>query len=36
MLQTKTNIDISTFAKGIYYIKLITEKGIAVKKVIKE
>lgn len=36
MLQPKTNIDISTFAKGLYYIKLKTEKGIAVKKFVKE
>jgi len=30
------NLDISTFAKGLYYVKLITHEGIAVKKFIKE
>jgi hypothetical protein len=36
MLQAKTNIDISAFAKGVYFVKLKTEKGVAVKKFVKE
>jgi hypothetical protein len=32
----KTEIDISKIAKGIYFVKVETEKGIAVKKFIKE
>lgn len=33
---TKTNIDISMLAKGMYFVKVKTEKGVAVKKFIKE
>ncbi|MFH0866208.1 MAG: LamG-like jellyroll fold domain-containing protein [Bacteroidota bacterium] len=36
ILKLKTNIDISTLAKGIYFIKVKTEKGIAVKKFVKK
>ncbi|MGD0711680.1 MAG: T9SS type A sorting domain-containing protein [Bacteroidales bacterium] len=36
MLQAKTNFDVSTFSKGVYFIKVENEKGIAVKKFIKE
>lgn len=32
----KTNIDISGVAKGIYFVKVKTAEGIAVKKFIKE
>ena len=36
MLQTKVNIDVSSFAEGMYFIEMKTEKGIKVKKFIKE
>jgi hypothetical protein len=36
MLQAKTNIDIAKLVKGMYYVKVKTEKGIAVKKFVKE
>ena len=36
LLQAKTNIDISTLAGGIYYIKVKTEKGTFVRKFVKE
>jgi len=36
MQQSKTYIDISAFSKGIYFIKVENEKGIAVKKFVKE
>lgn len=36
MLQAKINVDISAFSRGMYYLKVQTEKGIAVKKFIKE
>ncbi len=32
----KTNIDVSALPSGVYFIKATTEKGIAVKKLIKE
>ena len=34
--ETNTTLDISAYASGMYYIKVKTEKGIAVKKFIKE
>lgn len=34
--QEKTTVDISTLAQGMYFVKLETEKGVAVKKIIKE
>jgi hypothetical protein len=36
VLQNKTEINISSLAKGIYYIKLSTQQGLAVKKFVKE
>lgn len=33
--ENQTTIDISNFAKGIYFVKLKTDKGIAVKKFLK-
>jgi hypothetical protein len=36
MVQAKTNIDIVSLVKGMYYIKVKTVKGIAVKKFVKE
>ena len=36
MLQTKINIDASGFTEGIYYVKVKTEKDVAVKKFVKE
>ena len=35
-IYSKATIDISTFPKGIYFIKLNTEKGIIIKKFVKE
>ena len=32
----KTNIDVSSLAKGMYFVKVKTEKGVAVKKFVKE
>ncbi|HBX51118.1 MAG TPA: hypothetical protein DEH02_08645, partial [Bacteroidales bacterium] len=32
----RTNIDIKNWPAGVYYIKLISEKGIFVKKFAKE
>ncbi|NTW32319.1 MAG: T9SS type A sorting domain-containing protein [Bacteroidetes bacterium] len=32
----KTNIDVSTFQSGIYFIKVKSEKGVMVKKLVKE
>lgn len=32
----KTTIDISEFVQGMYFLRIITEKGIAVKKFVKE
>jgi hypothetical protein len=34
--ENTTSMDISDFAKGMYFVKVKTEKGIAVKKFIKE
>ena len=34
--QEKTQIDISSLANGMYFVKVNTEKGIAVKKFVKE
>jgi len=34
--ENKTTIDISGFAPGMYFIKVRTEKGVVVKKIIKE
>jgi hypothetical protein len=34
--EEKTSIDISTFAAGMYFLKMKTENGMAVKKFIKE
>ena len=36
MLQAKTNVDISSFTKGIYFIKVASENGVEVKKFMKE
>jgi PKD repeat protein len=36
ILLAKTNVDISTLAKGLYFIKVKAEKGLAVKKFVKE
>jgi len=36
MLQVKTNINISTFSNGIYFLKVETEKGVVVKKFVKD
>jgi hypothetical protein len=36
MLQAKTNIDISAFSKGIYFVKVKTANGMDVKKIVKE
>jgi hypothetical protein len=36
MMQAKTNIDISAFSKGLYFLKVENEKSIAVKKFVKE
>ncbi|MGD0711423.1 MAG: beta-propeller fold lactonase family protein [Bacteroidales bacterium] len=36
MLQAKMNININTFAKGLYFVKVENEKGIAVMKFVKE
>ncbi len=35
-INKKTTIDVSAFAKGVYILKLNTDKGIVVKKFIKE
>jgi hypothetical protein len=35
-LKAKTNVDISTFAKGVYFVKEKSENGIAVEKFVKE
>jgi hypothetical protein len=35
-VEKETSIDISSFAKGMYFVKVKTERGIAVKKFIKE
>ena len=32
----KTNIDVSAFSSGVYFVKVKTEKGIMVKKFVKE
>ncbi|MFA4853356.1 MAG: T9SS type A sorting domain-containing protein [Bacteroidales bacterium] len=32
----KTSVDISTFPNGMYFVKMKTEKGIAMKKFVKE
>ena len=34
--ENNTSIDISAFAKGMYFIKVKTEKGLVVKKFVKE
>ena len=36
LIKAKTIIDISSFAQGIYFIKVKTDKGDVVKKIIKE
>ncbi len=36
MLQTKINIDVSSFPSGIYAVEMKTEKGIALKKFVKD
>jgi hypothetical protein len=36
MKQTKTNIDISALAKGVYFVKVKTLYGMEVKKIMKE
>ncbi|MGD0711003.1 MAG: T9SS type A sorting domain-containing protein, partial [Bacteroidales bacterium] len=36
VLLTKITIDVSVFAEGIYVVKVKTEKGVAVKKFVKE
>jgi hypothetical protein len=36
LLKAKTNVDISTFAKGVYFVKEKSENGIAVEKFVKE
>ncbi|WP_298222643.1 T9SS type A sorting domain-containing protein [Flavobacterium sp.] len=33
---SKTNLDISTYVKGIYFLKVLTDKGSKVEKIIKE
>ena len=33
---TKCDVDISFFAKGIYFVEIKTEQGIVRKKIIKE
>ena len=35
MQQAKTNINISTLAKGVYFIKVKTANGMEVKKIEK-
>ena len=32
---TKTTIDVSDFAKGIYYVKIYTDKSVEVKAFVK-
>ena len=34
--ETHTTIDISGFARGMYYVKVETAKGMVVKKFVKE
>jgi hypothetical protein len=36
MLQAKTSIDVSDFAKGLYFIMVNTENGLTVKRFVKE
>jgi hypothetical protein len=36
LYQAKTDINISSLADGIYFIKLVGEEGVVVKKFIKE
>jgi hypothetical protein len=36
ILYRKTELDISDYTKGIYFVKIITDKGIVLKKFIKE
>jgi Secretion system C-terminal sorting domain len=36
MQKAKTNINITTFSKGLYFIKVQNERGIAVRKFVKE
>ena len=36
MQQAKTNINISTLAKGVYFIKVKTANGMEVKKIVKD
>lgn len=36
MLQAKTNVDITDFARGVYFVKVKTEKGMEVVKFVKE
>ncbi len=36
MQQSKTTLDISSFAKGMYFVKIKSDKGIVVKKFVKE
>jgi len=35
-INNKTSIDVSTFSSGIYFVKVKTEKGMAVEKFLKE
>ena len=36
MSQAKTNIDIAGLARGMYFVEVNTENGVAVKKFLKE
>lgn len=36
MLHAKTNINIVAFSKGLYFVKVENEKGIAVNKFVKD
>jgi hypothetical protein len=36
MKETKTQIDISSLAQGMYFVKIESDEGIAVRKIVKE